>query len=69
MKAGNPTLVAAINEKRRISFIYNNKRRIAEPQCYGIGTKGTELLRVHQLEGLPSESHYSMYRRCRSCRP
>ncbi len=51
MKAGNPTLVAAINEKRRISFIYNNKRRIAEPQCYGIGTKGTELLRVHQLEG------------------
>ena len=24
---------------------------MVEPQCYGIDTKGTELLRVHQLRG------------------
>jgi hypothetical protein len=51
MQATNPILVEAINTKRRVSFVYNEKRRIAEPQCYGIGTKGTELLRVHQLQG------------------
>ncbi|HEV7913058.1 MAG TPA: hypothetical protein VGP22_04790, partial [Albitalea sp.] len=27
------------------------KRRLVEPQCYGIGTRGTELLRSHQLQG------------------
>lgn len=51
MKAANPVLVEAIQTKRRISFIYNDKPRVVEPQCYGIGTKGTELLRAHQLEG------------------
>lgn len=25
--------------------------RIVEPQCYAIGTKGTGLLRVHQIRG------------------
>ena len=33
------------------TFSYNGKTRIAEPQCYGIGSKGTELLRVHQIQG------------------
>ena len=47
----NPVLVQAIGQKRRLRFIYNGKARLAEPQCYGIGTRGTELLRVHQLEG------------------
>lgn len=47
----NPTLVAAIRGRRRLRFAYHGKTRIAEPQCYGIGTKGTELLRVHQLKG------------------
>ena len=47
----NRTLVDAINSKRRISFVYNGKTRIAEPQCYGIGSRGTELLRVHQIQG------------------
>jgi hypothetical protein len=41
----------SIREKRRLRFTYNGKRRLCEPQCYGLGTKGTELLRVHQLEG------------------
>jgi hypothetical protein len=51
MQAPNPLLVDAINTKHRLSFTYNDKTRLVEPQCYGIGTKGTELLRVHQLQG------------------
>ena len=47
----NPMLIKAIKTKRRIAFTYNGKQRIAEPQCYGIGGKGTELLRVHQIQG------------------
>lgn len=47
----NQTIIEAIRSKQRLRFTYNGKTRIAEPQCYGIGTKGTELLRVHQLQG------------------
>ncbi|HZP88495.1 MAG TPA: hypothetical protein VFB54_16910 [Burkholderiales bacterium] len=47
----NPIIVEAIRSKLRISFSYNGRTRIAEPQCYGVGFKGTELLRVHQLAG------------------
>jgi hypothetical protein len=47
----NELLVAAIKQKRRLRFVYNGKVRLVEPQCYGIGTKGTELLRAHQLQG------------------
>lgn len=38
-------------EEQRLRFMYNGKTRVVEPQCYGIGTKGTELLRAHQLQG------------------
>lgn len=44
-------LIKAILTMRRVSFTYNDKRRIVEPQCYGMGHKGTELLRGHQLQG------------------
>jgi hypothetical protein len=47
----NDAIVRAIRDKRRIRFTYNGKARLAEPQCYGVGTKGTELLRVHLLQG------------------
>ena len=47
----NQVLVRAIEQKRRLNFLYNGKARLVEPQCYGIGTRGTELLRVHQLQG------------------
>jgi hypothetical protein len=47
----NPVLVSAIEQKRRLRFQYNGKMRLIEPQCYGIGTRGTELLRAHQLQG------------------
>jgi hypothetical protein len=49
--AMNDTIVEAIRTKRRLRFLYNGKPRIVEPQCYGIGTRGTELLRAHQLQG------------------
>jgi hypothetical protein len=45
------TIVTSIETRRRLQFIYNGRARLVEPQCYGIGTKGTELLRVHQLRG------------------
>ena len=45
------SLVKAIEETRRLRFRYNGRPRLVEPQCYGIGSKGTELLRVHQLQG------------------
>ena len=47
----NRIIADSIRNKRRLRFSYNGTTRIAEPQCYGIGTRGTELLRVHQIEG------------------
>jgi hypothetical protein len=47
----NHLIVESIEDRRRLSFSYHGKRRIAEPQCYGIGTRGTELLRAHQIQG------------------
>ena len=44
-------IVDAINSKCRISCVYNDKPRVIEPQCYGMGHRGTELLRVYQLHG------------------
>ena len=47
----SPDLVDAIETRRRVAFTYRGTRRLAEPQCYGRGSRGTELLRVHQIEG------------------
>jgi hypothetical protein len=47
----NPIIVASILERRRLRFMYRGKPRLVEPQCYGIGTRGTELLRAYQLQG------------------
>jgi hypothetical protein len=44
-------IIDSIRQKRRLRFTYNGKTRLAEPQCYGIGARGTALLRVHQIEG------------------
>jgi len=46
----NETIIESIRRKQRLRFTYNGRTRVTEPQCYGIGTKGTELLRVHQLQ-------------------
>jgi predicted DNA-binding transcriptional regulator YafY len=47
----NQTIVESIQSRRRLRFTYHGKTRIVEPQCYGVGRKGTELLRAHQLKG------------------
>lgn len=47
----DPLLLAAIRDRRRLRFRYNGRPRLVEPQCYGLGTRGTQLLRAHQLEG------------------
>lgn len=44
-------LVNAIAQRKRLRFSYHGKPRRVEPQCYGIGHRGTELLRAHQLQG------------------
>jgi hypothetical protein len=47
----NKIICGAIERRQRMQFFYNSKLRIAEPQCYGIGSRGTELLRIHQVRG------------------
>jgi len=47
----NQVLVRAIEQKQRLRFSYNGRTRLVEPQCYGVGTRGNELLRAHQLQG------------------
>lgn len=47
----NQVLVDAVRHKRRLRFLYHGRERLVEPQCYGVGAKGTELLRAHQLRG------------------
>ena len=44
-------IVAALRERRTLAFTYNRRRRVVEPQCVGIGARGTQLLRGHQLRG------------------
>ena len=51
MKDTHQVVLESIRTRRRLRFLYNGRVRIVEPQCYGVGTKGTELLRVHQLQG------------------
>ena len=51
MPVANPLIVGAIEHRQKLSCTYNGKARVVEPQCYGIGNKGTELLRVYQPRG------------------
>jgi len=44
-------IVDAIRDRRRLRFRYHDRERLVEPQCYGVGAKGTELLRGYQLRG------------------
>jgi hypothetical protein len=47
----NELLCQAIKNKQRLEFVYNGRKRFGEPQCYGIGHRGTELLRIYQIKG------------------
>jgi predicted DNA-binding transcriptional regulator YafY len=44
-------LLEAIQTRRRLRLRYHATTRVVEPQCYGIGNRGTTLLRVHQVQG------------------
>lgn len=44
-------IAASIAGRRRLAFTYNGRSRVVEPQCLGLGAKGNELLRVHQISG------------------
>ncbi len=44
-------IAKSIAGRRRLSFTYNGRRRVVEPQCLGLGAKGNELLRGHQISG------------------
>lgn len=46
-----PLLAKAIREKRRLAFEYHGRRRVVEPQCYGLGVSGNLLLRAYQPSG------------------
>ena len=48
-------ICAAIAEKRRISFVYHGRNRIAEPQCYGISMRDKETLRVLLIQGISKQ--------------
>jgi hypothetical protein len=58
-----PALVDAIETKRVLSFTYRGKKRIVEPQCYGIATSGKEALRGHEPARVgpgTTEPHYTV---------
>lgn len=52
MTPKHPIFVDAIEKKQQLSCVYHGKPRIIEPQCYGVGRPGRELLRVHQRQQL-----------------
>ena len=54
-KPSIPLICTAISQKRRLAFMYHERLRVAEPQCYGISTAGKEALRVHLIEGISKE--------------
>jgi hypothetical protein len=47
----NAMICSALKNKQRLQFIYNGKTRVIEPQCYGMGAKGTELMRGYEVRG------------------
>ena len=43
-----PLIISAIQRKAVLEFSYNGKRRIVEPQTYGLSTTGREVLRAYE---------------------
>jgi hypothetical protein len=44
-------LAEAVRTKSVVTCSYRGKSRVLEPQCVGIGHRGTPLVRVHQPRG------------------
>jgi hypothetical protein len=47
----NSDILSAIKEKAVLTFEYDGKERVVEPQTYGISKKGKEVLRARQVGG------------------
>lgn len=47
----NDVLILAIKSKLVIRFYYKNQLRVVEPFCYGVSTKGNDVLRGYQIGG------------------
>ena len=55
------TIIKAIEERRLMSFTYDNLPRVVEPHLYGVTHKNKEVLRCYQVDGegiAPGGSHW-----------
>ena len=50
----NQEIIEAIENKNLVEFRYDGELRIVEPHCYGLSTKGNEVLRAYQVDGYSS---------------
>ena len=59
----NQEIIDAIEKKKLIEFIYDGESRVVEPHCYGLSTKGNEVLRAYQVDGYSSSGNmgWKMY--------
>jgi hypothetical protein len=47
-------IINAIKQKKLIEFQYDGESRTVEPHCYGVSTKGNEVIRAYQIRGFSS---------------
>ena len=47
----NAAICAAIRKRALLQFEYNGRLRIVAPYCYGVSTRGNDVLRAIQLRG------------------
>lgn len=54
-----PTQICqAICERRLLTFEYNGQPRVVAPYCYGLSTRGSEVLRAVQVGGASSSGKF-----------
>jgi len=47
----DPAICKAVRDRHVVEFVYHNKFRRGNPQCYGLTQTGKPGLRVHLIEG------------------
>jgi hypothetical protein len=52
------TLCEAIRRRSLLEFHYHGLHRVVEPYCYGISTRGVEVLRAVQIRGSSSSNGF-----------
>ena len=59
----NQEIIEAIENKNLVEFNYDGELRVVEPHCYGLSTKGNEVLRAYQVDGYSSSGNmgWKMY--------